>query len=259
VTADLRVVIVDDEPLAREGLRLRLAAQSDVVVVAECASGADAIAVLPTLRPDVVFLDVRMPDVDGFTMLSRTERHALPAIIFVTAYAEHALRAFRAQALDYLLKPYDDEQLADSVRRARAYVTRVRESAAARAMRYVAGNATDAAPDRSLTRLAIKTAHRVTLVDTQDVAWIEAAGDYVRVHATTGVHTARISLRELESRLDPSRFVRIHRTTIVAIPRIRELQPYFRGTYVVVLQDGTQLTMSRRYRDRVAAVLGTSL
>jgi two-component system, LytTR family, response regulator len=241
MSLSLRVVLVDDEPLAREGLRLRLGAHPDLIVVAECATGAEATAAIAALDPDVVFLDISLPDADGFTVLARTERAALPAIIFVTAYGEHALRAFRARALDYLVKPYDDDQLADSVQRARDYVTRARESTA------------------PLTRLAIRTTRRITFVEAQDIAWLEAAGDYVRVHATTGVHLVSYPLRVLESRLDPTRFVRIHRTAIVAIPSIRELQPYLRGAYVVVLRDGTKLTLSRRYRTHVATALGTPL
>jgi two-component system LytT family response regulator len=258
----LRVVIVDDEPLAREGLRLRLATQPDLVVVEECATGTEALTAMATLDADVVFLDINMPDLDGFTVLARSERGTLPAIIFVTAYGEHALRAFRARALDYLVKPYDEDQLADSVQRARDYVIRVRESAAARHLHRLMSDTGEAPAQSSappLTRLAIKTMRRITFVEAHDIAWLEAAGDYVRVHATTGVYLASYSLRVLESRLDPGRFVRIHRTAIVAIPSIRELQPYSRGAYVVVLRDGTQLTLSRRHRAHVATALGTPL
>jgi two-component system, LytTR family, response regulator len=246
----LRVAIVDDEPLAREGLRLRLARMPDVRIVAECGEAGEAVRVLQATECDALFLDVQMPELDGFGVLARIERGPLPAVILVTAHAEHALRAFRVGALDYLVKPYDDETLRESVERARAHVARVRESGGAPGVPELPAGA--AAP---LARLTVKREGRVLFVETARIDWVESVGDHVRVHAGGESHLIRSTMQALARRLDPARFVRVHRTAIVAMPSIRELQPYSRGEYVVVLGDGTRLPLSRRYRAKVVGAL----
>ena len=263
----LRVLLVDDEPLAREGLRLRLAREPDLEIVGECEDVAGALTAVETLAPDVVFLDIHLQGDDGFHLLERLPPDALPAVIFVTAYAEHALRAFRVRALDYLVKPFDDETLHASVQTAREHVQQVVDGSAARQMHRlladIGGSELAGEADRSaegrLTRVVVKRDGRIYFVETSAIDWLEAAGDYVRVHAGGTCHLLRTTMRELEARLDPRRFVRIHRTTIVALPSIRELQPFFRGSYVVVMRDGVRLSLSRRYRPILATALGTSL
>jgi two-component system LytT family response regulator len=246
----LRVAIVDDEPLAREGLRLRLARMGDVEVVAECGEAVEAVRAIEGAGCEALFLDVRMPELDGFGVLERLERGPLPAVILVTAHAEHALRAFRVGALDYLVKPFDDETLRESVERARAHVALVRERAAAPSIG-------DTEAPKPLERLTVKTDGRVVFVDTARIDWVESVGDHVRVHAGAESHLLRATMQAMERQLDPARFVRIHRTAIVAMPAIRELRPYSRGEYVVVLSDGTRLPLSRRYRSAVVeAVAG---
>jgi two-component system LytT family response regulator len=240
----LRVAIVDDEPLAREGLRIRLAAAHDLEVVAECGDATEAVAMIGRTKPDVCFLDVQMPELDGFALAERLERGLLPAVIFVTAYEQHALRAFRVGAIDYLVKPFDDETLHQSVERARAYVESLRRAPPA--------VCDGAAP---ITRLMVRHEGRVLLVDAASIDWLESQRDHVRVHSCGREYLVRSTLQALEARLDPARFVRVHRTAIVAIAAVRALQPYSRGEYLVVLADGKRLPLSRRYRARVIALL----
>jgi two-component system LytT family response regulator len=261
----MRVMIVDDEPLAREGLRLRLGREPDVEIVAECATAAAALLAAEELGPDVMFVDVQMPELDGFSMLESIERGPLPAVIFVTAYAEHALRAFRVRALDYLVKPFDDETFGHTVKRARDYVSQVRAGESAERLRSAlrslgADGAAPltAAPVSHLRRLTVRTQERISFIEVDDVIWFEAARDYVKVHANGRAPLVRMTMTDLAAALDPARFARIHRTTIVALGAIAELQPYFRGEYVVVLRDGTKLRLSRRYRASLAAALGAS-
>lgn len=246
MTGALRVVVVDDEPLAREGLRLRLAAHPGVVVVAECGSGREAVAVLGRGDADLVFLDIQMPDLDGFAVLERVMLGALPVIVFLTAHGEHALRAFRVGALDYLLKPYDNASLAATLARARRQVERIH-----------AESATTSRPPGPgpLQRLVVREGQGIRLVATDTIDRIESRGDHVEVHAAGARYLVRARMKQLAAGLDPARFVRIHRTAIVAISAIRELRPYSRGEHVVILADGTRLPMSRRCRDQVRAAL----
>ena len=237
----LRVVIVDDEPLAREGLRLRLAPARDVRVIAECANGREAVDVLRREPADVVFMDIRMPELDGFAVLSHLERGPLPAIVFVTAYADQALHAFRAGALDYLVKPYDDRTLLESVERARAYVAMVRR----------AGPSTRS----SLSRITVKSGGRVLFLPVDRIDWIESAGDGVRLHAAGSVFDHVSTMRELEEALDPKAFVRVHRTAIVALRCVSGLEPYSDGEYLVVLANGEKLPLSRRLKSRLEAAI----
>jgi len=238
----LRVLVADDEPLGRERLVRLLEQEPDADLVSVCADGQSARAAIRRHDPDLLFLDVEMPALDGFGVLRELGGGERPAVVFVTAHAHYALQAFDAQALDYLLKPFDEERFH------RAYV-RARERLAARA----------AAPSADIPeRLAIKNDGRVTFVRTGDIDWIEAASNYVRLHVGRETHLIRESMMGIEARLSPGRFLRIHRTTIVNLDRLRELQPWFSGEYIAILADGTRLKVSRGYREAVQRWLGHS-
>jgi two-component system LytT family response regulator len=251
----LRVLLVDDEPLARQGLRRRLEAQPDIAILRECGSGRQAVAAIQELRPDLVFLDVQMPSLDGFGVIRAIGAERMPAVIFVTAYDEHALRAFEVHALDYLLKPIDDERFAAALDHARATL---RQRSHADLARRLDELTTSLAPPAQapLERLAVKSGGRIVIVAVEDVDWIEAADNYVRLHAGRQEHLLHTSLGGLAARLDPRSFLRIHRSTVVNVKRIRELHPLFHGEYRVVLADGTTLSSGRRYRSTLEGLLG---
>jgi two-component system, LytTR family, response regulator len=255
----IRVLIVDDEPAARNGLRQLLKRDPDVVVVGEARNGREAVRALETDGIDVVFLDIQMPELDGFGVVGAVGAQQMPTIVFVTAYDRHALHAFEVHALDYLLKPFTDERFRDAMARAKASVRQGRLGDVSRRLAALLNDAgvTPTAPRGThLKRLTIKGAGRVTLLPIRDVDWLEAERDYVRVHAGKSSHVIRDTMKNLEGQLDPDRFVRIHRSTIVNLERIKELQPMFKGEYVVVLHDGTELKLSRGYRDHLEARLG---
>jgi two-component system LytT family response regulator len=238
----LRVVVVDDEPLARVGLKTVLEEEADVEVVAESAGGPEAVTTIRAAKPDVVFLDIAMPDLDGFGIVDQLDSAYRPVVIFVTAHADQALRAFDARALDYLTKPLRRDRVRQAVARARERVRLERGAQPA--------DARPAGP------LAIKLAGRLRLVEQRAIDWIEADDDHVVVHAGSQVWRTRETLGTMERRLDPELFVRIHRSTIVRLAEVRELQPWFRGDYVVLLHGGAKLKLTRTYRDRVARRLG---
>jgi two-component system LytT family response regulator len=244
----IRALIVDDEPLARRGIRVRLERASDVEIVGECANGPEAVAAIRDRSPDLVFLDVQMPGLDGFGVVEQVGVDRMPPVVFVTAYDAHALKAFDVHALDYLLKPIDDDRFDVAVDRARR---RVYERAATG--RATAGRQLTAAlAELRDRRILIKDRGRVVIVNEADVDWIEAEGDYVRVHTGGRGHLLRETMSAMADRLDPTRFARIHRSTIVNVSRIRELRPHPNREYTVVLRDGTQLKLSRGYRDALA-------
>ena len=240
--APLRAVIVDDEPLAREGLRIRLGKIPNVEVVAETGRALGAVDLLRRDDVDVAYLDIQMPELDGFGVLAQLDRKALPAIVFVTAHADAALKAFRAGALDYLVKPYDDETLRESVERARSYVAMARSTQQTVTANY-------------LTTLSVR--HRGTLrfLAVTSIDWIESSGDVVRLHAGREQYDYQSSMRELEQSLDPVQFVRIHRTAIVATRMVAGFEPYSAGEHLVVLKSGLKLPMSRRAKGRVVAAI----
>jgi two-component system LytT family response regulator len=250
----IRTLIVDDEPLARQRLRRLLEADPDVVVLGECGDGGQAVTDLRELRPDLVFLDVQMPVLDGFGVLRELGGEALPAVIFVTAHDRYALKAFEVHALDYLLKPFDKARFAGALERAKA---QVRQGSAA-ALNERLQELLRLVPARrdGPGRLMVKSGGRVYFVRIEDVDWVEAAGNYVRLHVGKEEHLLRESLSALEKKLDPGRFVRIHRSTIVNLDRVRELQPAFHGDYVVILQDGAELALGRSFRDKLEEALG---
>jgi two-component system LytT family response regulator len=250
----IRAVIVDDEPLARQRVRNLLEGDPDVEMVAEAADGQEAVALLEEHKPDLVFLDVQMPLLDGFGVLGAIERERMPVVIFVTAYDRYALRAFEVHALDYLLKPFDRERFNTALERAKAQVRRDRGGEVNQRLLSLLQDVQGARQPPE--RLVIKSAGRVYFVRVEDIDWIEAAGNYVRLHVGKEDHLLRESMGGIEARLDGRQFLRIHRSTIVNIERVRELQPAFHGDYAVILQDGTELTLSRGYRDKVQEILG---
>jgi two-component system LytT family response regulator len=250
----IRAVIVDDEPLARLRIRNLVAEAADVEVTAECANGEEAIRAIEGSPPDVLFLDVQMPELDGFDVLQAVGVGRVPVVIFVTAYDQFALRAFEAHALDYLLKPFDDERFEAALQRARARIHErrggdldVRLRALLEEVRGGGGY---------LQRLVVPAGHRSVFVRTEDVDWIEAERNYVRLHVRGEAHLLRENLSRLAAALDPARFCRIHRSTIVSIDRIQAVESLFRGEYLVVLHDGTRLTSGRGYRANLHRVMG---
>jgi two-component system, LytTR family, response regulator len=225
-------------------------------VVGEASDGRAAIEAIRTLRPDLVFLDVQMPEADGFAVL-RAVADAMPAVVFVTAFDQYALGAFEVHALDYLLKPFNRTRFLDAVARARERLARGAGPAANPKMLGFVDELR--AAKRHLSRFVVRAAHRLLLVDAADVDWIEAADNYALLHVGAATHPVRETLSRLMGELDPARFVRIHRSTIVQIDRVRELLPAFHGDFVVVLRDGTRLSMSRSCRPGLEAVLGRPL
>jgi two-component system LytT family response regulator len=262
--AAIRALIVDDEPAARDAIRALLAGDSDIHIVGECADGRSALRTIASTTPELLFLDVQMPEMDGFTMLRQLDPARLPVVVFVTAYDQYALRAFDVHATDYLLKPFDDDRFRDAVSRAKQSVRAGQLGRLSEELRALLDGITPGEPPRGaaaaggpyLKRLVIKSGGRVTLLSVRDIDWIEAEGDYVKIHVGKAWHLLRETMKRLEAQFDPSRFVRIHRSTIVNVERIKELQPYFRGEYVVILQDGKSLKLSRGYKEHLESVLG---
>ena len=251
----LEVLIVDDEPLARERIRDLLADEPDIRVAGESASGRAAIRAISERKPALVFLDVQMPGIDGFGVVEQLGP-AAPVIVFVTAYDQYALRAFEVHALDYLLKPFDRERFQTALARAREAI-RLRSGGGADDR--VAGLLeTLAARQRHPERLLVKAGGKERLVAVQDIDWFEAAGNYVRLHLAGERLLLRDTMAHLEKRLDPERFARIHRGTIVNLARVKELEPWFHGDYTVRLHDGRKLTLSRGYRGRLLTLLNSS-
>lgn len=267
-----RVVIVDDEPLARDCIRLALAKATDVTIVAECSDGVGAVHAIRTHAPDIVFLDVQMPGLDGFAVIDRIGAGAMPPVVFVTAYDAHAMRAFEVHALDYVLKPFDDDRLLSALDHARSVVRERQHGELGRRLAEVlrswnASAAAREAPDERdddapsvpepseaakraasgsyIARFAVRGGGRVRFVPATDVDWIEADGNYAILHVGEARHRIRAALRQVIAELDPKRFVRTHRSVIVNVERIRELQPWFGGDYIAILRNGAKLKVSR--------------
>lgn len=260
MTEKFRALIVDDEALARANLAVLLNEDAEIETVGQCANGFEAIKALQQLRPDILFLDIQMPRLNGFEMLKRVEAASLPVIVFVTAYDKYALKAFEVNALDYLLKPFDDERFTLALQRAKEQVRQRRvNNYSQRLVNLLQSHEQPETTPEYLTRIVIKETGRVYFVRVEELDWIEASGSYAELHAGAKTHLLRESLNSLEQRLDPQRFLRIHRSTIVNLDRVQELQPYFRGEYVVLLRDGTRLKLSRTHRDKLQAILNQSL
>ena len=250
----IRTLVVDDEPMGRERVLSLLQQEEDVEVIGECSDGTQAIAAIQQHSPDLVFLDIQMPGANGFGVIDAVGAHRMPNVIFVTAYDEYALKAFEYHALDYLLKPFNRDRFQETLKHARASLERRRAGDLGRRLLALVNDIKPDAP--RLERLVVKSGGRVFFLRTEEIDWIEAAGNYVRLHLGDESHLFRETMNRMEARLDSRRFVRIHRSRIVNSERIKELQPWFNGEYVVILRNGTRLTLSRGYRDRLQDQLG---
>jgi two-component system, LytTR family, response regulator len=250
----LRTLIIDDEPIARRRVRRLLRDESDIEVVGECGDGEAAIDDIASVRPDLIFLDVQMPGLDGFGVVERLATARPPAIVFVTAFDRYAMRAFDVHAIDYLLKPFTRDRFRLALQRARE---RIRVSDGHAGLRALIEQLQ--ARPRYLSRLSVRVRGRIVLIDVNTVDWLQAADNYVTVHVGSREYLLRETLTALEAKLDPDRFVRIHRSTIVRLDRVLELQPATHGDFDVRLRDGTVLTLSRKWREQVERALGRAL
>ncbi|HEY6293824.1 MAG TPA: LytTR family DNA-binding domain-containing protein [Terriglobia bacterium] len=244
----IRTIIVDDEEPARNRIRKLLNSEPDIDVVAECGDGRAAVTAIGREKPDLLLLDIQMPEVDGFGVLEAIGENQRPTVIFVTAYDRYALRAFEAYALDYLLKPFNRTRFQKALQRARMQIAREQRDQVDRRLAALLKQVR--APGKYLERLVIRSAGRVVFLQAGDVEWFEACANYVRLHVGKENHLLRATMNALESQLDPERFVRIHRSVIVRINCVKELRSSFEGEYLVILQDGSRLHMSRGYRRR---------
>jgi two-component system LytT family response regulator len=253
----MRVLIVDDEPMARRGLRGLLSREHDVEIAGEAKNGAEAVRMIRELRPDVVLLDVQMPELNGFDVLQTVGTDAVPVVIFVTAYDEYALRAFDVQALDYLLKPFDDDRFRTVLERTRKQLRQSRHSDLAGRLESLLRNYDQpaAATPQYLTRILVKNNDATVVVNTVDIDWIEAADYYVKLHVGRVVHFATETLNQLERALDPAAFVRVHRSAIVNTARVREIRLDYRNHHVIVLTTDAVIPLSRSRRETVEARL----
>lgn len=257
----LKAMIVEDEPPAREGLRLLLARDPSIEVIGEAASGQQAVALIHALQPDLLFLDVQMPEMDGFAALEQVGVEATPLVIFVTAYDRYALRAFEAQALDYLLKPFTDERFFKALQRAKTQLAQARSQEWRQRLHGLFPQP-QALPDtvdssQPLERLLIKSGGRVSFLRVEEIDWIEAADYYVVLHVGAKTHLLRETIARLEARLDARRFLRIHRSTIVNLAQVQDWRPQDAGDFAVSLRDGTQLQCSRRRRKALEKAMRT--
>jgi len=253
----IRVLIVDDEPLARTGVRQLVQSLDDVTVVGEASDGPEAVRQIEQQDPDLVFLDVQMPEMNGLEVVREVGVEAMPLTIFVTAYDQYALDAFEAHALDYLLKPIEEERFEEALDRAREQLQRREADALDEQLRGVlqeyAAEADEA--DRGIERFTVRSRDRIYFVDAEDVQWIESEGDYVALHDGEDTHLVRKTMKRLEQQLDSSRFLRVHRSYIVNVDYIEELRPLDHGTYQIRMASGTPLKTSRSYTDNVDALL----
>ncbi len=266
----IRVILVDDEPLALRGLKLRLQAFPEVEIIGECANGREAVKEIKAQSPDLVFLDIQMPGLDGFGVVRAMIGGPAPLFIFVTAYDKYAIDAFEANALDYIVKPVEEERLKDALHRAREALKS--KAAASRESKLVEMLASLSDDDRDrikelindpewtekqryTERLSFKDGSKVVMLDSHEIEWIDAAGDYMCIHASGKTHIIRETMKALQTRLDPVRFQRIHRSAIVNIDRVKELHPHSNGEYFIILDNGAELKLSRSYKDVVARFL----
>ncbi len=256
-TTKIRTLIIDDEPLARERVASFLARHDDIEVIGECGDGKSAVAAIESLKPDLVFLDVQMPELDGMGVLAALAPEVWPEVIFTTAFSEYAVQAFDLSAIDYLLKPFDQERFDNALQKVRAKLSEEEKEELQGRLESLLDRLDEKGGKK--TRLLVKSPGKVLFVRFEDIDYIEAAGNYVRVHVDQKTHLRRETMSNIEKVLDPEQFLRIHRSTIVNLDRIQELQPLFHGEYAVILLDGTQLTLSRGYRDKLQKHLGSSL
>lgn len=265
----IRTIIVDDEPLARRGLELRLKDAADVEIVRQCANGREALAAIAELAPDLMFLDIQMPGLSGLDVLAQVPQESLPMIVFVTAFDRFAIEAFEAHALDYLLKPVDDDRLARALERVRAQWQQRQALAQREQLMALLGDLTgkgEIEPEalaavagrpvrRYATMLPIRVGRETVRLDVSTIDWIDAAGDYMCLHAAGQTHVLRATMKELEDMLDPEVFQRVHRSTIVNLARVRSLRPHVNGECFLRLQSGQEIKLSRSFRDKVELLL----
>jgi two-component system LytT family response regulator len=250
-----RIVIVDDEPIAREGIRTQLLREPSVEIVAECGDGLEAVETIRELSPDLAFLDVQMPGMSGFEVMQTVGVDAIPAVIFVTAYDKYALQAFEVNAVDYLLKPFDDERFQKAFQRALVQIERSTTAIINENLKALLESLKPGA--RYLERLVVKSKGRIFFLPVSEIDWIESADNYVSLHSGRETHLIRETLTALETKLSPQEFLRVRHSAIVNVKRIRELRPLFKGEYEIVLQNGTKLTSSRRYRRHLEELLSS--
>ena len=260
MSTKIRTLIVDDEPLARRNLRVLLEKDPQIEIVEECRNGREAVKAIDSLSPDLIFLDIQMPEMDGFDVLTRVGPEHIHAIIFVTAFDQYALKAFDVHALDYLLKPFDDDRFAHALERAKAQIeAREINRVSKRLLALLEERESKRNDSREqkgyLTRLMVKVSGRMVLLKIDEIDFIEADGNYVKLHVGRKTHLLREKMHDLEVQLDPAKFVRIHRSIIVNLDRIKELHPHLNGDYIVVLEDGRQLRLSRSRREQLEARL----
>ena len=254
----IRALLVDDEPIARLGIRQQLQSEEDVEVIGECANGEEAVAAIRTQAPDLVFLDVQMPLLSGFGVVEEVGVDQLPAVVFVTAYDEHAIRAFEVNALDYLLKPIEPRRFQKTLSRVREQLSQSTDKRLNKKLSALLGllEKSDSVLGKPyLERVVIKEGERVLMVPVQDIDWIAAHGNYVQIHTRSKTHLLRETMDGMESKLNPASFVRLRRATIVNAQRIQELQPLLNGEYTILLKNGVALTSSRRYRKNLDVLL----
>ena len=248
----LTVLLVDDEPLAREGLRILLARDPDIGAIYDAKNGHEAVAQIRDRSIDLVFLDVQMPEMDGFAAVGEIGLEQMPAVVFVTAHDQYAIQAFEINAIDYLLKPVTEDRFAKALARGKARLeTRSGDDASRQILSLLE---TIASPARYMKRLAVRTAGKTVLVDVGEIDWIEAAENYVQLHTPNGNHLLHVTMSTMEKSLDPAVFLRIHRSVIVNVTRIRELQPVMHGEYAITLTSGARLQSGRNYSERLKAL-----
>jgi two-component system LytT family response regulator len=255
--APIRALIADDEALARKFIRRLLKDAHDFEIVGECSNGKEAVAMIRKQNPDLVFLDVQMPEMDGFAVLESIGIERLPQIIFTTAYEQYAIRAFELHALDYLLKPFDQARFKDAIKYAKERFRSERENDDRIQISAMLENIKN--KPQYLDRLIIKSGGRITFLRTDDINWVQADDKYVHLHTSNARPMVRQTLSAMEAQLDPKKFRRVHRSAIVNVEQIKELQPLFSGEYSILLHDGTKLTLSRNYRDKLFERLGKPL
>lgn len=256
----IRTIIVDDEPLGRSRIAALLEDEDDIDIVGQCGDGAEASRVIEESKPDLLFLDVQIPEMTGFELLDSLDHTNPPVVIFVTAHDEFALRAFDVHALDYLLKPFDDERFYRALDRAREHLRDHDAATLRRRLKDFLQDTTEiqnghASEHRRLTRIVVKEGDRILFLKVDDIDWIEAADYYAKIHVGSAAYMIRETLANLEQQLDPERFVRIHRSSIVNLDRVQEMQPWFHGAFVVMLEDGTELRLSRSRREHLQSLL----
>lgn len=250
----IRVIVVDDEVLARQRLLDLLKEESDVEVIAECRDGGEAIDAIERLAPDLVFLDVQMPEVDGFDVIDAVGPETMPPVVFVTAYDQYALRAFEVRALDYLLKPFDQARFRESLERVRQRSPDISDSDVGRRLLALVNDLRSGTPKAD--RIVVKSGGRLCFLRTSEIDWIEAAGNYLTLHAGRATHMIRGTMTTIEARLDPEKFYRVHRSSIVNMDRVQALEPSITGEYVALLANGSRVNVSRSYKDKILARLG---